>query len=144
LTSLRRGVYLYWNRQLKRKTTMPLECEDYIGLFDSEEDELPEMSLVKVENGTAGTPLSVIDGEEWHDDPVSVKLEKIRGVFLNAKTAREVKVAAATMPIGDWLEFVGKISKQTDTAPVQITAIRIELPAREDYSGDVVEVELAQ
>lgn len=127
---------------------MPLDAADYISMFDDETLELPlsvdGTGVDGDKNGDAGPPALLAEDIDWQNDPVSVKLEKIRGVFLNAKTASEVSVAASMMQIGDWLEYVGKLSKQVDTAPVQITAIRIELPPREDYSGDVVEVELAQ
>ena len=123
---------------------MPLDCAGYLDLFEDEATELPpSSSLVKVENEKTGPPVPLTEDEEWQNDPVSVKLEKIRGVFLNAKTAPEVRAAASTMAIGDWLDMVGKLNKQVDPAPVHITAIRIELPPRQECDGDVVEVELA-
>ena len=127
---------------------MALDCgdlEDYIGLFECEATELPDVPAVcKNVNGGNGTPPAVIDDENWQTDPVSGKLEKIRAVFLNSKTASEVKAAASTMPVGDWLDLVTKITKQVEIAPVQITAIRIELPPRIEYEGDIVEVAVAQ
>jgi len=48
-------------------------------------------------------------GDSWKDDTVPTKLEKIRAVFLNSKTAAEVRAAAGNMPVGMWLECVIKL-----------------------------------
>ncbi len=122
---------------------MPLEAEDYIAILTAEDEELP---AVVGEIREAGPPVPALGDEDWQEDPVPTKLEKIRGVFLNARTASEVRAAAATMPIGDWLDHVTKMTKQVEAGPVQITAIRIELPPRDAYCGKdaVVEVELPQ
>ena len=122
------------------------EREDYVALFECGEEELPPVSSLPAvcKNGGNGTPPASVEDENWQTDPVSGKLEKIRAAFLNSKTASEVKAAASTMPVGDWLDLVTKMAKQVDTAPVQITAIRIELPPRNDYEGDIIEVAVAQ
>lgn len=120
---------------------MPVDLDSFEAILASEEASLP--AVVEKKNGNGGAPAAAATGEEdWQDDPVPVKLDKIRATFLNGKTAGEVSVASATMRIEDWLEIVTKISKQTDAAPVKITAIRIELPPRDAFSADVVEVEL--
>lgn len=115
-------------------------ADDFFSLLDSEETELP--ALPEAETGKQGTPDGDLSTLDWKEDPVSGKLEKIRAVFLNAKSPQEVHDQAATMPIGDWLETVGKMSKSVETGPVQITAIRIELPPREAFVSEAIEVEI--
>jgi hypothetical protein len=129
-----------------RKQTMPppVDYDDFAAILSCEDATLPALRpVVKPTNGGGnGTPALATVTESWIDDPVSVKLEKIRAVFLNAKTPTEVYAEAAIMPVGDWLEMVGKLTKQTPDAPVRITAIRIELPPRDYQMGEVVEIEV--
>jgi len=87
-------------------------------------------------------PPSWLENSNWQDDPASGKLEKIRSVFLNAKTPEEVYTAASVMPIGDWMEMVAKLGKQVDPGQVQITSIRIELPPIGYSRGEVIEIEV--
>ena len=94
---------------------MPLECDDYISMFDDDSEELPPSlsSCLPAVNEKTGPPVSaleLVDDIEWQNDPVPVKLEKIRAAFLNSRTAGEVMAAGSTMQIGDWLELVVKLS----------------------------------
>ena len=123
--------------------TPPVDLDDFDLILGSDDAELPALS-----NGNGNgkrksrTPALAIESAYWTDDPVSVKLDKIRAVFLNAKTPTEVYAEASLMPVGDWLEMAGKLTKQTPEAPVKITAIRIELPPRDYQMGEVVEIEV--
>lgn len=121
---------------------MPVKPDDFISLLADDASDLPVEVAEK--KGKPGTPaLASAEDREWHNDPVPIKLDKIRATFLNGKTASEVEAAAAVMPIGDWIETAAKMTKHVDSGPVQITAIRIELPPRSAYAdGEVVEVEL--
>ena len=68
-------------------------------------------------NGGSGTPAPAVTEDDWQNDPIPAKLDKIRAAFLNAKSPTEVQTAAWLMPIGDWLEMVVKLSPKN----VQIT-----------------------
>ena len=101
---------------------MPLDCAGYLDLFEDEATELPpslSVSETAIESEGAPAPaLSLVENEEeWKNDPVPVKLEKIRAAFLNSKTVSEVLAAGSMMMIGDWLELVVKLSPKN----VQIT-----------------------
>jgi hypothetical protein len=121
----------------------PVDYDDFAAILSSEDATLPAVRpAAKPADRGNGTPAVGKATEGWLEDPVSVKLEKIRAVFLNAKTPTEVYAEAAVMPVGDWLDMVGKLTKQTPDAPVRITAIRIELPPRDYQMGEVVEVEV--
>lgn len=119
------------------------EADDLITMLESADADLPALNceLVACE---AGPPAGELVDLDWQNDPVSVKLEKIKAAFLNSKTATEVQAAASGMVIGDWLEMVVKLSKQADVGPVQITAIRIELPPAQagSASGPIIDVEI--
>ena len=126
-------------------TPPPVDFDDFNSILACDDASLPALPSVVAagkKNGGNGTPAVVTDADSWTEDPVSVKLEKIRSVFLNAKTPTEVYAEAAVMPVGDWLEMASKLTKQTPDAPVRITAIRIELPPRDYQMGEVVEVEV--
>ena len=127
--------------------TPPVDLDDFDLILGSDDAELPaSLPVLNNSNGNgkrkSGTPALAIESAAWTDDPVSVKLDKIRAVFLNAKTPTEVYAEASLMPVGDWLEMAGKLTKQTPEAPVKITAIRIELPPRDYQMGEVVEIEV--
>jgi len=82
---------------------------DLARLLEDDLGSLPPRDLAKVE-GPPVPALTAADEEDWQSDPLSLKLEKIRASFLNAKTAAEVKMSASMMPLGDWLELVVKLS----------------------------------
>ena len=91
----------------------PADYDDFAAILSCEDATLPALRpVVKPTNGNGGTPAagasSPSDG--WLDDPASVKLDKIRAVFLNAKTPADVQMEAALMSVGDWLEMVVKLS----------------------------------
>ena len=87
--------------------------EGFISLLEDVCPTLPAVRELTVDksngNGNGDAPLALAD-ENWHDDPVPVKLEKIRAAFMNGRTAEEVRLCAGVMPIGDWLELVVKLS----------------------------------
>lgn len=87
-----------------------INTDDFIGLLGDDSPVLPPLREMK--NGMNGTPVPAVLAEdaEWQNDPVPVKLDKIRAAFLNGKTAQEVQDAASLMAIGDWLELVAKIA----------------------------------
>ena len=97
----------------------PVDLDDFDMILACNEAELPSsLPATRGENGKAGTPAPVnVAEEDWTNDPVPTKLDKIRAAFLNSKTAAEVQTAAWLMPIGDWLEMVVKLSPKN----VQIT-----------------------
>lgn len=98
----------------------PVDLDDFDMILSCDEASLPASSLPVPSNGNGngGTPARVNAVEEdWTDDPIPTKLDKIRAAFLNSKTAAEVQTAAWLMPIGDWLEMVVKLSPKN----VQIT-----------------------
>lgn len=85
----------------------PGELGDLISLLeDGPSADIPELVLEPVQS-PQGDETS--DPDDWRTDPVAVKLEKIRSVFLNSKTPFEVRAAAASMPIGLWLEQVVRL-----------------------------------
>lgn len=118
---------------------------DYISLFDSASTDL-DKDGGPVSLAVPPPPLApALDGDaNWQNDPVPVKLEKIRAAVLNARSAAEVTARAALIPIADWLDLVVKLSpKQIDVKSMQITAIRVELPPASDGAdGDVIDVEM--
>lgn len=86
--------------------------EGFIEMLEAEDpstvgSDVPLFTLDDV-NGP-GQELVVATEEDWQDDPVSTKLEKIRSVFLNSKTAAEVRAAVSGMPVGLWLDHVAKL-----------------------------------
>ena len=90
-----------------------------------------------------------LDQLDWQDDTVGQKWDKIRTAFLNAKTPADIYLDASGMQTREWLDWAVKMApKQPETAAVQITAIRIELPSRNTLdqlgvgSAQVVEVEV--
>lgn len=90
------------------KTAM---SEDFITLLEDDEPTLPPARDISAYHGTPAAGLQELPPEaDWKDDPVPVKLEKIRAAFLNGKSASEVLVAASMMPIGDWIELVTKLA----------------------------------
>lgn len=98
----------------------PVDLDDFDMILSCDEASLPASSLPVPSNGNGngGTPARTVPAaESWQDDPVSVKLDKIRAIFLNAKTPTEVYAEASLLPIGDWLEMVVKLSPKN----VQIT-----------------------
>ena len=81
---------------------------DLIELFGQELEALP--ASAPPEEGPP-TPVSAEKGDgSWLNDPVPVKLEKIRAAFLDAKTPQEVTLQASIMPLGDWLDMVVRLS----------------------------------
>ena len=62
-------------------------------------------------SATGSLSLSSCDAGDvdWQDDPVPIKLEKIRSVLLNSKTADEIATEASMMPVGMWLDLVVKL-----------------------------------
>ena len=90
-----------------------LSCTDVALAAESLEPTVPSNG-----NGSNGaSALAAATDEDWQNDPIPVKLDKIRAAFLNAKSPTEVQAAAWLMPIGDWLEMVVKLSPKN----VQIT-----------------------
>lgn len=84
---------------------------------------------------------------DWQDDTVGQKWDKIRTAFLNAKTPADIYLDASAMQTREWLDWAVKMApKQPETAAVQITSIRIELPSRNALdqlgAGQVVEIEV--
>ncbi len=84
---------------------------------------------------------------DWQDDPVGQKWDKIRSAFLNAKSPEDLYLDGSGMSTREWLDYAIKLApKQVEAGPVQITAIRIELPSRNALdqlgAGDVIEVEV--
>ena len=92
----------------------PVDYDDFAAILSCEDTTLAGLpSVVKPKNGGNGTPAAADKSAEgWLDDPASVKLDKIRAVFLNAKTPTEIYNEASLMPVGDWLEMVVKLSPQ--------------------------------
>ena len=89
----------------------PVDFDDFSAILASEASALPALpSAVNKGNGNGGTPAVVVEASEWASDPLPAKLDKIRAVFLNAKTPTEVYAEASLMPVGDWLEMVVKMS----------------------------------
>lgn len=84
-----------------------MEAEDFIKMFKEESTNLPALPPPIAAEGSP--PLPAASGD-WQEDPLAVKLDKIRAAFLNGKTAGEVEAEAARMHIGDWLELVVKLS----------------------------------
>ena len=99
-------------KRRKRAMPPPVDYDDFVGILSCEEATLPALrSVAKPKNGNGGTPAGGDKSAEgWLDDPASVKLDKIRAVFLNAKTPADVQMEAALMPVCDWLEMVVKLS----------------------------------
>ena len=87
-----------------------LDGDDFISLLSSEESSLPASALAEFEEAGPPAPGGNENGEDWKNDPLPLKLDKIRATVLNAKTPSEVHAAAATMPVGDWFELVVKMS----------------------------------
>ena len=102
--------------------TLPVDLDDFDLILGSDDAELPALIPV-LNNGngngnrTNGTPALVNESSEWLSDPLPVKLDKIRELFLNSKSPTEVYAAASLMPISDWLDMVVKLSPKN----VQIT-----------------------
>ena len=136
---------------------MPLESENFIGLFDTEEETLPDLPVASPlesarGNGGNGTPASLeskASDDDWRNDPVPVKLEKIRAAFLNAKRPGEVMAMAGTMAMAEWLELVIKLSPKNVqvSGGISFRHMLEELGPinKEQYrlSGPVIEAELA-
>lgn len=92
----------------------PVDLDDFDLILGSEDVQLPPLSSSVPSNGNgsgSGAPdLAVTEEDDWRNDPIPAKLDKIRAAFLNAKSPTEVHTAAWLMPIGDWLEMVVKLS----------------------------------
>lgn len=113
----------------------------------------PGASVPSNGNGSSGAPALIATEDNWQNDPIPTKLDKIRAAFLNAKSPTEVQTAAWLMPIGDWLEMVVKLSPKNvqvtgdisfihmlDTlGPINKSEYRLPTPAE-----CIVEAELAE
>jgi len=88
---------------------MPVDMDDFSRILASDESTLPDLPIT-TEKKNGGAPATGDAEDGWMDDPISTKLEKIRAVFLNAKSPMEVFAQASVMRIGDWLEMVVKLS----------------------------------
>lgn len=130
---------------------MPLDSDDFIGLLSSDDEDLPSFSKPMGPQPPAIRQATTED--DWQDDPVSTKLEKIRAAFLNGKTAAQVAGEAALMPMGDWLELVVKLSPKNvqvsgavsfkhmleELGPIDKEQYRLSGPI-----GEVIEAEVAE
>lgn len=67
---------------------------------------------------SAAQLLNITEDDRWTDDPVSVKWDKIRRVFLNAKDPVELHVDAAAMSTTQWLEMALRMAPKD----VRVTA----------------------
>ena len=93
-------------RQMRKKGKREMSRIDVLDILESQLEVLPPQAEDDVRDA-----VSVYESDlDWQDDPVPLKLEKIRAAFLNGKTAAEVENAAAMMLVGDWLELIAKIS----------------------------------
>ena len=123
---------------------------DQEGLIKMLED--PQLDLTSPSNGNgSGSGVVCLDDDNlpskldnWSDDSVPGKWEKIKSTFYDGKTAAEVWSAAKTMPMGMWLDLAQRMApKQVDVRSVQITAIRVELPPLSGFGdGEIIDVEL--
>jgi hypothetical protein len=87
----------------------PVDLDDFSAILASEVTSLPALPST-INKGNGGTPTVVTEASGWASDPLPAKLDKIRAVFLNAKSPTEVYAEASLMPVGDWLEMVVKMS----------------------------------
>lgn len=91
---------------------------DFEDLMGSTAKELPRTAEKECSSKSGdGPPISnspqsdsQVTDEDWFNDSISVKMEKIREAFLNGKSAKEVRAAASMMMVGDWLELVSKLA----------------------------------
>lgn len=86
---------------------MPIDI-DLFAIVEGSQAELPSKTE-PAQTSAVQVPVCLTE-DDWQADPVPVKLEKIRAAFLNSKTVTDIRMASTTMPIGDWLEMVVKLS----------------------------------
>jgi hypothetical protein len=82
---------------------------DLLGILEATQTKLPPQALPQTTEDQLPVLVTISD-DEWQNDPIPVKLDKIRAAVLNSKTASEVRLHAGLMQIGDWLEMVVKLS----------------------------------
>lgn len=117
------------------------------GLIELVEDDSPELNAFLAEAPSVpalldASSLPAVE-EDWIEDNIPGKWDKIRSIFLNAKRPVEVRAAAEFMPINQWLDWAVKMApKQPDVQGVRITAIRVELPPRDNQPSEAVVVEV--
>jgi hypothetical protein len=113
-----------------------------IALLEGEEPMAAE-ALSLLPGPPPPTKTGELSDEDWQEDPVPRKWDKIRAAFLNGKTAEEVQAVSRAMPVRSWLELACKMTqKQIDMPPLQINVVRVELPPQEHGEARVVDVEL--
>lgn len=102
------------------------EIESILG---DDRAELPEVEESDRQALAVGRSMQWLRQLEWTNDPVPLKWDKIRAVFLNAYTPEEIFYQAQGMRFREWLDFAVKMmQRQVEMPPMQITTIRVELP----------------
>jgi len=96
------------------------DVEDLMDILEADLNTLPPSA--KENNGSSFKAPGDFSSEElteddWQEDALPGKLDKIRAAFLNGKTASQVKEQAALMPMDEWLGLVAKLApKQVQIA----------------------------
>lgn len=79
---------------------------DMRAVLEEDLDYLPELP----KDDTEAPSLPTVTDADWQNDPVPVKMEKIRAALMNAKTAFDVEDQARRLPVADWIELVAKLA----------------------------------